>query len=204
MANEGNIMRRHLTEENFRKWDSGDMSSEEMEYFLSHTASCDTCADNWMAFMAQTEPETLLEPPAYLAEEIIARSKQPDLLIAQKVCRTSRQIQLLTYSLKVCTAVALSIMMLFSINLTSMKIASISEPSSITNIQQSDKNQNFIENTTGQKMAEPSDIEPNTKTDKKEHSDITGHLRSGAQNITESLQNFTESIFNFEFNFHFE
>lgn len=169
MTNEGTNMRKHLTEDDFRKWDSGSMSPEEMEYFLSHTASCDTCADSWMTFMAQAETETLLEPPVYLEEEIISRSRQPDLLIAQKINRTSRQIQLLTYSLKVCTAVALSIIMLFSINLTSLKTATLPEPSPITEEQQ----------------------------------DITGHLRNGAQTITESLQNFTKSVFQFEFDFNF-
>lgn len=179
MANETTGIRRHLTEDDFRKWDSGLMSPEEMEDFLTHTASCDTCADLWMTFMAQTESEAMSEPPAYLSEEILSRSKQPDLLIAQKINRTSRQIQLLTYSLKVCTAVAISIVMLFSINLTNLKIASVSEPSSITEIQ------------------------AEQETNQKEPLDITGHLRDKAQNVTESLQSFTKAIFQFEFNFNF-
>lgn len=189
MANEVNNIRRHLTEEDFRKWDSGEISPDEMEFFLSHTASCDTCADNWMIYMAQAELETLPEPPAYLEEEILLRSKQPDLLIAQKMNRTSRQIQLLTYSLKVCTAVVLSIVMLFSINLTNLKIASVTEPSPIT--------QTHL-------LAAHQEKERENAVEGKEHYNIMEYMRDGAQNVTESLQNFTKTIFSFEFNFSFD
>ena len=34
--------RRHLTQEDFIRWDSGLMTPDEMETFLSHTASCST------------------------------------------------------------------------------------------------------------------------------------------------------------------
>ena len=116
-------LKRHLTDEDFLKWDSGQMTPAEMEFFLSHTSSCDTCAERWMNWMEQTEVEmntetaakAIPQPPAYLAEEILERCKQPDILIARNLNRTSRQLQLLTYSLKIGTAVVFSIMMLFSI-----------------------------------------------------------------------------------------
>lgn len=139
-------IKRHLTDEDFLKWDSGQMTPAEMEFFLSHTSSCDTCAERWMNWMEQTEVEmntetaakAIPQPPAYLAEEILERCKQPDILIARNLNRTSRQLQLLTYSLKIGTAVVFSIMMLFSINLTSLKIASVSEPVSVS-ISQTDR-----------------------------------------------------------------
>lgn len=149
-------LKRHLTDEDFLKWDSGQMTPAEMEFFLSHTSSCDTCAERWMNWMEQTEVEmnaetaaekelntetaakAIPQPPAYLAEEILERCKQPDILIARNLNRTSRQLQLFTYSLKIGTAVVLSIMMLFSINLTSLKIASVSEPVSVS-ISQTDR-----------------------------------------------------------------
>lgn len=169
--------KRHLTEEDFIKWDSGLMTPEEMEVFLSHTASCSTCADSWMVWMEQQEPEALPEPPAYLAEEIIERSQQPDLMIARRLKRTSRQLRLLTYSLKVGTAVVLSIMMLFSINLTNMKIAS-----------------GFESRENRHQTAEYSTAEHH----------VTGYMRQGTQNIMESLDSFTQSILNFEFSFNKE
>lgn len=170
-------VRRHLTQEDFMKWDSGLMTAEEMEAFLSHTASCSTCADSWMAWMEHQEPEALPVPPAYLAEEIIERSKQPDLMIARRLNHTSRQLRLLTYSLKVGTAVVLSIMMLFSINLTGMKMASVSE------------NREYPHQT-----AENSTTERN----------VTGYMHQGTQNIMKSLDSFTQSILNFDFSFNQE
>lgn len=198
MENEMMTVRKHLTSEDFMKWNAGLMTPEEMENFLSHTAVCDTCAENWMSFMAQQEPEMLPEPPAYLAEEIIERSKQPDLLIARKVTRTSRQIRLLTYSLKVGTAVALSIVMLFSINLTGMKLTSVSEPIQTVEIPVSHLN-NWISPTAGQS----GDNSINDRGIRKQ-SDITDHMRQGTQNVLTSLDNFTKTIFNFEFNFNQE
>ncbi|MDO5409409.1 MAG: hypothetical protein Q4F21_03035 [Lachnospiraceae bacterium] len=181
-------IKRHLSEDDFKKWDSGQMSDDEMEFFLSHTAVCETCADNWMRWMERADTELLPEPPVYLGEEILARSKQPDILIARKVNRTSKQIRLLTYSLKVGTAVVLSILMLFSVNLTGLKLSSISEPSQPAPISSETAQTSALpDRYTGQKGL-----------------DITGHMRKSAQSITSSLQDFTNFIFNFEFNFNQE
>lgn len=198
MADEIISVKRHLTLEDFKKWDDGTMTPKEMEAFLSHTAACDTCSENWMSYMAQQEPETLPQPPAYLAGEIIERSKQPDIMIARKVNRTSKQIRLLTYSLKVGTAVALSIVMLFSINLTGMKIASVSEfiPKTETPVS-GPKQPGAAGSNSGNSGA--ADRSENKKT-----GSITDHMRQGTQNIMSSLDNFTQSIFNLEFNFNQE
>lgn len=178
---DNNILQRHLTEEDFQKWDQGSMTPDEMEEFLSHTASCSTCAEHWMNWMEQIEPDTLQDAPAYLADEIISRCNQPDLLLAQKINRTSRQLQLLTYSLKVGTAVILSIMMLFSINLTNLKVSSVSRYPAGTE-------------TVDTRL-------PNVK---KDDSNITKQINRGAKTITDSLQNFSQSILNFEFHFNQE
>lgn len=199
MADELTTVKRHLTKDDFMKWDTGMMGPEEMEAFLSHTASCDTCAENWMAYMAQQDPETLPQPPAYLAEEIISRSQQPDLLIARKVHQSSRQLRLLTYSLKVSTAVVLSILMLFSINLTSRKISSFSKHSfnMDTAIIQTENSGLFSRIQSGGSHKKDS------RKDEKQ-SNLTDHMRQGTQNIIESLDSFTKSIFSFEFNFNQE
>lgn len=199
MENEMMTVKRHLTREDFIKWDAGLMTPEEMEAFLSHTAVCDTCAENWMSFMAQLEPELLPEPPAYLTEEIIERSKQPDLLIARKVTRTSRQIRLLTYSLKVGTAVVLSIMMLFSINLAGMKLASVSESMQTVEIPSS-RLDNWITFPTAGQSGDNS----RNDRDNRKQPDITDHMRRGTQSVLTSLDNFSKSVFNFEFNFNQE
>ena len=199
MADEMTTVKRHLTEEDFKKWDAGVMTPEEMEAFLTHTSICDTCSENWMSFMASQEPEMLPEPPAYLADEIIARSQQPDLLIAQKVNHTSRQIRLLTYSLKVGTAVVLSIMMLFSINLTTMKISSVEEPSNGIELP--------FDRTEEADFLKPVSQNSSSKDNDSDHRaqyGITGHMRQGTRAIMTSLDAFTKSIFNFELNFNQE
>ncbi|MDY4970843.1 MAG: hypothetical protein SO101_11410 [Lachnospiraceae bacterium] len=170
-------VKRHLTQDDFIKWDSGLMSPEEMESFLSHTASCSTCADSWMVWMENPETEALSEPPAYLAEEIIGRSRQPDLMIARKLHRTSAQLRLLTYSLKVGTAVVLSIMMLFSINLTGLKLNS------------------RLENQENQRH--------NSKNTAAEYN-VTDYMSRGTRDLMKSLDTITQSLLNFNFSFNQE
>lgn len=102
------ITREHITKEMFQNWQRGKMSSQEEEEFLSHTGICTFCAEqfgNWME-------NALLEPPAYLKEEIIKRTKQIDVQTVVKVRRTTKRMQLMVYSVKVGFAVAASIFLL--------------------------------------------------------------------------------------------
>lgn len=110
----------HLTEADFEKWEYGAFSPIEMEAFLTHTASCPSCGDAWMAYM-QRHMEVLDAPPAYLAEEITERVHQPDVVLAQKAYTTSKRVQLFLYSLKVSVAVAMSIYMLFAMDLQTLE-----------------------------------------------------------------------------------
>lgn len=105
----------HLTEHDFEAWEKGILSGAQMEAFLTHTANCPHCGDVWFSYMSHRE-ETLVEPPAYLAEEITERVHEPDVVIAQKAHTTSKRVQLLLYSLKVGVALAASIYMLFAMD----------------------------------------------------------------------------------------
>lgn len=105
----------HLTEADFEKWERGVLSPAQTEAFLSHTASCAYCGDAWLAHMSRT-PETLIEPPAYLADEIMQRVRQPDVVIAQKAHTTSKRMRLFLYSLKVGMALAASIYTIFAMD----------------------------------------------------------------------------------------
>ena len=105
----------HLTEHDFEAWEKGILSGAQTEAFLTHTANCPHCGDAWFAYMSRQE-ETLVEPPAYLAEEITERVHEPDVVIAQKAHTTSKRVQLLLYSLKVGVALAASIYMLFAMD----------------------------------------------------------------------------------------
>ena len=105
----------HLTERDFEAWEQGILSGIQAEAFLTHTANCPHCGDAWFSYMSRHE-EALVEPPAYLAEEITERVHQPDVVIAQKAHTTSKKVQLLLYSLKVGVALAASIYMLFAMD----------------------------------------------------------------------------------------
>lgn len=105
----------HLTEIDFEKWEQGILTPTHQETFLSHTASCPYCAERWLAHMSRCE-ELLPQPPAYLAEEIMGRVHQPDVVVARKAHTTSKRMQLLLYSLKVGVALAASIYMIFALD----------------------------------------------------------------------------------------
>lgn len=98
----------HITKEIFDCWQQGNMTGSQEEAFLRHTGTCTFCAErfgNWM-------DETLVEPPAYLKDEISRRTRQLDVQTVVKVKQTSKQMQLLMYSLRVGLAVAASIFLL--------------------------------------------------------------------------------------------
>lgn len=98
----------HITKEIFDCWQQGNMTGSQEEAFLRHTGTCTFCAErfgNWM-------DETLAEPPAYLKDEISRRTRQLDVQTVVKVKQTSKQMQLLMYSLRVGLAVAASIFLL--------------------------------------------------------------------------------------------
>lgn len=111
----------HLTERDMEAWEQGFLSDAQEEAFLRHTACCPHCGDAWFAYMSR-RTETLKEPPAYLAEEILARVHDPDVVIAQKARTTSKKVQLLLYSLKVGVALAASIYMIFAMDATTLDL----------------------------------------------------------------------------------
>lgn len=111
----------HLTDADFERWEQGILSPAKTEAFLSHTAGCAHCGDAWFAYMSRRQ-DTLPEPPAYLAEEIMQRVHQPDVVIAQKAHTTSKRMQLAIYSLKVGMALAASIYMIFTIDTEALQV----------------------------------------------------------------------------------
>lgn len=99
---------RHITREMFDGWQQGTLGPGQEKAFLEHTAKCTFCAERFGSWME----ENLMEPPAYLKEEIIQRTGQPAVQAAVKVKRTSKQMQLMMYSLRVGLAVVTSIFLL--------------------------------------------------------------------------------------------
>lgn len=109
------------------------------------------------------------EPPRYLKEEILSRTRQIDVQASVKLKETSRQVQLMIYSLKVGLAVAASI---FLLTVTS-------------NIQNLDVNPQMPEN---QQMEQE-------KRDQKREESIAKKLRQGSKEITTILNELSSGLF---------
>lgn len=99
----------HLTGEMLETWISGTLSQEEEQKLLVHAGSCDYCAK----LLADCLEQDLAEPPAYLQEEILEKSRSIEIQTARAIHQASKQMRLFYYSLKVGFALAVSLTMLF-------------------------------------------------------------------------------------------
>lgn len=99
----------HISKEEWMKFSQGAMTPREEEELYTHVGTCTYCAEQ---FANIVEVDFFAEPPKYLFEEIIDRSKRVDVQAAVTVQKTSKKMRLLFYSLKVGFAVAASIFLL--------------------------------------------------------------------------------------------
>ncbi|WP_075719010.1 hypothetical protein [Roseburia sp. 499] len=155
------LREQHITREMFECWQQGKMEGQREEEFLRHTGTCTFCAEQFGIWME----ENLMEPPAYLKEEITRRTRQIDVQTAVKVKQTSKQMQLMIYSLKVGLAVVASIFLL-------------TVTSSIQNMN----------------MEIPSPKSVTTETHQEKES-ITDKLNRGSSFVTDALNQMTNGVF---------
>lgn len=99
----------HLTEKDVEDWMAGLLSPGKEQQLLTHAGTCDHCA-GLLGFCLE---QHLMEPPAYLRDEILEKSQSLEIRTARTIHRTSGQIRLFLYSLKVGFALAVSLSMLF-------------------------------------------------------------------------------------------
>ncbi|MCI8484320.1 MAG: hypothetical protein HFH41_08275 [Lachnospiraceae bacterium] len=173
----------HITQKLFCDWQKGELREPEEKEFLGHIGACTFCAQqfgNWMEEMLQ-EPDFLEEPPGYLKEEIMERTKQMDVQASVKWKETSRQVQFMMYSLKVGLAVMASIFLL-------MVTANIP-----------DMNLKVSENQRVEQMKERQE-EVRKKKEDREKGNITGRLRQRSREITNMLNDLSSGIFRIEMN----
>lgn len=154
----------HITKEMFECWQQGEMNEKQEEEFLEHTGTCTFCAEQFGSWMEQD----LMEPPAYLKDEIIRRTQQLDVQTVVKVKKTSKQVQLMGYSLKVGLAVVASIFLLTISTKIPKMSAEIPQ-------RQSDE----IENIQKQES-------------------ITDKLNRGSSFVTDALNQMTDGVFGIE------
>lgn len=171
----------HISRDLFCDWQEGRLKGREETDFFTHIGACTFCAEqfgNWMEEglsdeMGREQFLTMVEePPRYLKEEIRNRTRQLDVQASMKLKETSRQVQLMLYSLKVGLAVAASI---FLLTITS-------------NIQNMGINQELPER---QWMEEKQD----EKERQEREESIAGKLRRGSREITAILNEFSSGLF---------
>lgn len=99
----------HISDEMWKKYAQGTLSTKEEEKLYTHVGCCTYCAER---FANIVETDFFAEPPSYLYDEIVERSRKVDVQAAATVRKTSKKMKLLFYSLKVGFAVAASIFLL--------------------------------------------------------------------------------------------
>ena len=81
-----------------------------------------------VCFANIVETDFFAEPPSYLYDEIVERSRKVDVQAAATVRKTSKKMKLLFYSLKVGFAVAASIFLLTMITAISLPVICRMQP----------------------------------------------------------------------------
>lgn len=165
----------HITKEIFDCWRQGNMTESQEEAFLRHTGTCTFCAERFGEWMN----EMLVEPPAYLKEEISRRTRQLDVQTVVKVKQTSKQMQLLMYSLRVGLAVAASIFLLtVTTGVGKMNVEIPQNKQEVT-----ENRQDVTENR--QEVTE----------NRQERESITDKLNRGSSYVTDVLNQMTSGFF---------
>lgn len=176
----------HLTDRDFKKWDSNLMTEKEIEHFLEHTAFCSRCASLFLQRMETVQADTVsMEvPPAYLEDEILNRCHQPDVKLTRTLIDTSSKMHFWLYGLKITTAVVLSIMMLFHIQIrpdfTDRSASMPQNPFSIIKLQEL-----------------PDDYNKISENSENGGSSIMKYLRNGSMSLNQNLQNISDDLLPF-------
>lgn len=98
----------HITKENFIAFQYELMNASEKIEFLEHISNCNHCADQFAAMMS----EDIIAAPRDMKANILKATKRPDVMLAARARETSKKMQLLLYSLKVCTATVCALLLL--------------------------------------------------------------------------------------------
>lgn len=201
------VLPAHMDRNLFCDWQEGRLKGREEIDLLEHIGACTFCAERFGTWMeegfaqemetdgnfpkemmseensleeVQPEKNFLTEPPGYLKEEILERTRQMDVRAAVKLKETSKQVQLMIYSLKVGLAVAASI---FLLTIT-------------TDIQR--MNLEVPESQRTQELQERQEAAVKRQESRAKEEDFTGKLRRGSREITNILNNLSSGLFGIE------
>lgn len=111
----------HISKEALNAFRYHQLSEKETEALLEHISSCDFCSE----LFADTIQEELVKAPGDLKANLIKAVKRPEVQLAKHAREASKRVQLFLYSLKVGTAMAGALLILFyTISLSGRQINS--------------------------------------------------------------------------------
>lgn len=125
--------------------------------------------DNTNMFLSDIKEE--YQMPAYLKEQIIERTKQPDIQPVSAKRKHSKRMELFLYSCKVSAAVAASLVIIITVSATQSTISTVP-----------DRNFSVIEHL--QEFSEPNRI--------------SQKINKGSQSITDWLQDLPGELFHYK------
>ncbi len=99
----------HISYEKFDLFIQGHMDQNETNAFLEHVGACNYCADQLEVHMSSD----MLPAPRNFKENLLTATKRPEIQLARRAQETSKRMQLLFYGLKVGTAAAGALLLLF-------------------------------------------------------------------------------------------
>jgi len=108
----------HISETDFEAFMQNRMSLPETNHLLEHIGSCNYCSDQFTALMSGE----IINAPRDMKNNILQATKRPEVQLALKVRETSKQVQLLLYSLKIGTAtIGALLLLILSMNFTDLQ-----------------------------------------------------------------------------------
>lgn len=102
--------KKHISEDTFTQFRLSMMDIKERDDLLEHISNCDFCSDRFASHMMKD----LVAAPQDLKSNIMKAVGRPELRLIHHVRKSSKRRQLLTYSLKVGTAIAGALLLLLS------------------------------------------------------------------------------------------
>lgn len=103
--------RRHISSAELTAFKQDKLKTSELEEFLNHIVSCDYCSD----LLAESMENQLISAPVDMKANILNKSKQFNVQISKRK-KSSKQMKLFKYSLKVVAASLFAITLMLSTN----------------------------------------------------------------------------------------
>lgn len=103
----------HITQNELLEFQNDLMDPQDMKKFLEHISTCDYCSE----MFAKCMEADLVTAPIDMKGNILKATKRPEVQLEIKLRKTSKQMQLMIYSLKVGTAtIGALLVLLLTIN----------------------------------------------------------------------------------------